>query len=175
MLTVSPQPPIATYEQRHVPTAATYTKAALRAAVDEVERAHPQVTYFPGYEIVAGSFSRGMYFESVLRSVNPAGVARVMRLFFQRYTRSGERAQAVESLMIDEIRASVDVLCDEDRLGAARLSLDDGGPVSDRRSLARRAVECVQGRHGNQSVLGVAEIGMPVEHTAQEVVPFEGP
>ncbi|MGD1067631.1 MAG: GSCFA domain-containing protein [Vulcanimicrobiaceae bacterium] len=118
VLTVSPQPPIATYEPRHVLTAATYTKAALRAAVDEVERAHSHVTYFPGYEIVAGSFSRGMYFESDLRSVNPAGVDRVMRLFFEHYTRPAERAQAVESLVLDESRTAIDVLCDEDQLDA---------------------------------------------------------
>jgi len=119
VLTVSPQPPIATYEPRHILTAATYTKAALRAAVDEVERAHAHVTYFPGYEIVAGSFSRGMYFDSDLRSVNAGGVDRVMRLFFEHYARPAQRAQAIESLVLDEIRVAVDVLCDEDALDAA--------------------------------------------------------
>jgi hypothetical protein len=119
VLTVSPQPPIATYEPRHILTAATYTKAALRAAVDEVERAHAHVTYFPGYEIVAGSFSHGRYFESDLRSVNAAGVDRVMRLFFEHYTRPAQRAQAIQNLVLDEIRASIDVLCDEDALDAA--------------------------------------------------------
>ena len=50
VLTVSPQPPIATYEPRHVLVSATYTKAALRVAADEIERTHPDVWYFPGYE-----------------------------------------------------------------------------------------------------------------------------
>jgi hypothetical protein len=119
VLTVSPQPPIATYEPRHILTAGTYTKAALRAAVDEVERAHAHVTYFPGYEIVAGSFNRGVYFDSDLRSVNAAGVDRVMRLFFEHYTRPAQRALEIESLVLDEIRASIDVLCDEDALDPA--------------------------------------------------------
>jgi GSCFA family/Polysaccharide biosynthesis enzyme WcbI len=83
VLTVSPQPPIATYEPRHVLVSAAYTKAALRVAADEVERAHANVWYFPGYELVAGGFNRGAYFQSDLRTVTPQGVDHVMRLFLE--------------------------------------------------------------------------------------------
>jgi|HubBroStandDraft_1064217.scaffolds.fasta_scaffold04691_3 hypothetical protein len=116
VLTVSPQPPIATYEPRHVLTSATYTKAALRAAADEVERRHAQVSYFPGYEVVAGSFSRGMYYEHDLRSVTPAGVERVMELFFTHYAPQEQRSPSFDELLLVEGRRGLDVLCDEEEL-----------------------------------------------------------
>ncbi|MDQ6941177.1 MAG: GSCFA domain-containing protein, partial [Candidatus Eremiobacteraeota bacterium] len=81
VLTVSPQPPIATYEPRHVLVSATYTKAALRVAADEIERLHTDVWYFPGYEVVAGGFNHGAYYERDLRTVTAEGVDHVMRLF----------------------------------------------------------------------------------------------
>ena len=127
VITVSPQPPIATYEPRHVLVSATYTKAALRVAADEIERAHPDVWYFPGYEIVAGGFNRGAYYESDLRTVTPEGVAHVMRLFLDH---ADPRTQAAEpeldALMLAENSANADVICDEDAIAL------DGTPVPGR-------------------------------------------
>ena len=119
VLTVSPQPPIATYEPRHILTAATYTKAALLAAVDEVVHAHAHVAYFPGYEVVAGSFNGGMYYEPDLRSVNGPGVARVMDLFFRHFTDAERAAAPLAEHLLVEARADLDVLCDEEALDTA--------------------------------------------------------
>ena len=119
VLTVSPQPPIATYVPRHVLVSATYAKSALRAAVDEVEAAYSQVTYFPSYEIIANAFSRGIYYENDKRSVNAAGVDRVMRLFFRHYAGRDDGADGVDPGILAEARRDIDVLCDEDELDIA--------------------------------------------------------
>lgn len=81
ILTVSPVPLIATAEARHVLQATTYSKSVLRVAAEVVRQRFQDVDYFPSYEIVSSTFSRGAYFESDLRSVTPAGVDHVMRLF----------------------------------------------------------------------------------------------
>ncbi len=51
VLTLSPVPLLATYQKRHAVVADTVSKALLRAAIDEFCRAHPEVVYFPSYEI----------------------------------------------------------------------------------------------------------------------------
>ena len=51
VLTLSPVPLLATYQDRHAVVADTLSKALLRVAIDEFSRAHPEVIYFPSYEI----------------------------------------------------------------------------------------------------------------------------
>jgi hypothetical protein len=115
VLTVSPQPPIATYEPRHVLVSAAYTKAALRVAADEIDRAWSNVWYFPGYELVAGGFNRGAYFQDDLRTVTPQGVEHVMRLFLAHCAEEQERpATPDDSLVANEKLDDVDVVCDEE-------------------------------------------------------------
>ena len=119
VLTVSPVPLIATYEPRHVLVSTTYSKAALRVAADETERAHAAVWYFPSYELVAGSFNRGAYYEPDLRNITPAGVEHVMRLFLSHCAadEAGPSYDA-EALMLEEHRANVDIVCDEESIAA---------------------------------------------------------
>ena len=116
VLTVSPQPPIATYEPRHVLVSATYTKAALRVAADEIERTHPDVWYFPGYELVASAFNRGAYFAHDLRTVTPEGVEHVMRLFLEHGAPSDERHAALDERMLAENRENLEAVCDEEAI-----------------------------------------------------------
>lgn len=47
LLTVSPVPLVATHEDRHVLVSTVASKSILRAAVEEVCRAHPEIGYFP--------------------------------------------------------------------------------------------------------------------------------
>ena len=117
VLTVSPQPMIATYEPRHVLAAATYSKAVLRVAVDEVDRSRSDVWYFPAYELVTGAFTRGKYFAADFRTVTPQGVDHVMRCFFA-HCASDELPGSVE---VDEFArleylANEDVVCDEEAI-----------------------------------------------------------
>ena len=57
ILTVSPVPLVATYEDRHVLVSTTTSKAVLRVAATEVSSAHAWVDYFPSYEIITRDHS----------------------------------------------------------------------------------------------------------------------
>jgi hypothetical protein len=82
LVTVSPVPLTATAADQHVLLATTYSKSALRAAAGQLAAECPDVDYFPSYEIITAPWSRGFFFEPNLRSVSPAGVEAVMRVFF---------------------------------------------------------------------------------------------
>jgi hypothetical protein len=111
---------LATYEPRHVLVSTTYSKAVLRVAADEAERAHANVCYFPGFEIISGSYSRGAYYQPDLRTVTAEGVKRVMRLFLKHFAAGGARADETEDDgALREARAAMDVICDEDAIGPA--------------------------------------------------------
>jgi hypothetical protein len=77
LLTVSPVPLVATATGKHVYVANFYSKAALRAAAEEIAESEPSVTYFPAMEIVLG-MDADANFEADRRNVSAAGVARVM-------------------------------------------------------------------------------------------------
>lgn len=81
ILTVSPVPLIATYTETDALSATTYSKAVLRAVAGDLAERSAQVFYFPSFEIITGTYTRGAYFEDDLRSVRAAGVEHVMRVF----------------------------------------------------------------------------------------------
>ena len=85
LLTVSPVPLIATFEPQHVLVATTYSKSVLRVAAQAATDRYAHVDYFPSYEIITASFSRGAYFAADLREVEAAGVSHAMRCFFRNY------------------------------------------------------------------------------------------
>jgi hypothetical protein len=114
IFTVSPVPLVATYEDRHVLVSTTYSKSALRVAAERVAKVTPKAAYFPSYEIVTGGFARGRYFADDLRSVTPAGVAHVMRLFLRHYA-AAEKEPALDR----EIQELIEMVCEEERLDAA--------------------------------------------------------
>lgn len=96
ILTVSPVPLAATASPgQHVLAATTYSKSVLRVAAEEIRRAHDDVHYFPSYEIVTGSYTRGRYFAPDLRNVTEEGVSHVMRLFLLHA--AGRQPQALPS------------------------------------------------------------------------------
>ncbi len=83
LLTVSPVPLAATASGEHVLVANTYSKSVLRGVAGELYKTYDDVDYFPSYEIVAAPSSRGVFFESDMRSVSDAGVKTVMSVFFR--------------------------------------------------------------------------------------------
>ena len=113
ILTVSPVPLIATYEPRHVLVSTTYSKAALRVAAEEVASGKHDVAYFPSYEIITGSFNRGAYFDTDLRSVRQEGVDHVMSLFLRHYTSRLLDPDTVTDASLEEMRRLSDIVCDE--------------------------------------------------------------
>lgn len=85
ILTVSPVPLMATFEERHVLQATTYSKAVLRVACEEIVRKHPNAHYFASYEIVTASGDSNNYFAPDRRSVLPAAVEHVIACFRRQY------------------------------------------------------------------------------------------
>lgn len=120
IFTVSPVPLVATYEDRHVLTSTTYSKAALRAAADYIVRRYQNCEYFPSYEIITGSYSRSAYFEADLRGVRDEGVSHVMRLFMQHYSSDSVPVIAdvseVDQSLIRAASKNNSVVCDEEML-----------------------------------------------------------
>ena len=116
LLTVSPVPLIATYENRHVLVSTTYSKSVLRVAAEQVMRHHDWVDYFPSYEIITGSYAGGLYYEDDFREVNTLGVAHAMRCFLRNYTEGGARQDA-DAAHIAAARTT-DIVCDEEAIAA---------------------------------------------------------
>lgn len=83
LLTVSPVPLTATYTADHVLTASTYSKSVLRAAAGALCDEHTNVAYFPSFEMVTAPWSRGIFFDSNLRTVNGSGVEIIMKTFLR--------------------------------------------------------------------------------------------
>ena len=88
VLTVSPVPIIATFEQRHVIVSSACTKAILRVVADRVSRARRNVLYFPSYEMIV-THPKARYFEKNDRAIKPEGVAAVMKVFRERILDKG--------------------------------------------------------------------------------------
>jgi hypothetical protein len=112
ILTVSPVPLAATFEDRSVLVSTTYSKAALRVAAEAAIRRFDWVDYFPSYEIITGSPTGGLYYESDDREVNPLGVAHVMRLFQRHYIDGDAMPPASAAATAGATTDSV-VICDE--------------------------------------------------------------
>ena len=118
LLTVSPVPLIATYTDKHVLTATTYSKSVLRVAAAEAERQRDFVEYFPAYEIITGPAAGGRYFAPDLRSITDVGVAHVMRVFARHHVmgRDGDDGVFESALIASEISRVGDLVCDEEML-----------------------------------------------------------
>lgn len=132
ILTVSPVPLIATYENRHILVSTTASKSILRAAVETICATHSMCEYFPAYEIVTGSYTRGQYFEDDLRSVTPKGVNHVMRLFMRHYSMeqdygainvfhqpAAKLTNNFSAAVMAEQASVNDVICDEEVIDGA--------------------------------------------------------
>jgi len=88
ILTVSPVPLVATYEDEHVLNATIYSKSVLRAAAGMISKLRDHVDYFPAYEFITGNFNKGKYFKENLRDIEPNGVSYVMSHFKKNYLRT---------------------------------------------------------------------------------------
>ncbi len=115
LFTVSPVPLVATYEDQHILTATTRSKAVLRAAADAVCRNRSQCDYFPAYEIVNGHHTRGSFYTGDMRNVTRSGVDQVMALFFRHYLPSAP-APAPDPELLAEVAILGQLFCDEERL-----------------------------------------------------------
>lgn len=117
LLTVSPVSPIATFEDRHVLVSSVASKSILRASVEEVIRRHPDIAYFPCYEMVVGPHSRGNLYNPDMREVNREGVDFVMSLFRKHYLAAPTAGHGASAGLSDAEEARMNeiagIVCDE--------------------------------------------------------------
>jgi GSCFA family len=122
ILTVSPVPLVATYEDRHVLVSNTYSKSVLRVAADKIARAREGVSYFPSFEIITSNATAHRYFDADLRSVNELGVGHVMRVFFKHFMPGAaavvQAENAVSWSLAKEFSEASKVVCDEEAIDA---------------------------------------------------------
>jgi len=84
VVTVSPVPLMNTFSTMDIVVANTWAKSLLRAVAQEWATAHPNIDYFPSYEIVLSS-DRAAAWEPDLRHVQGAGAQHAMELFLRNY------------------------------------------------------------------------------------------
>jgi hypothetical protein len=126
LLTVSPVPLTATASGGHVLAATVYSKSVLRAVAGQLCQERDDVEYFPSYEIITSSLSKGAYFESNMRTVRTEGVAAAMQTFFAEHDHkfSAENGSDLLSPALEETavrerpNAQADVVCEEALLDA---------------------------------------------------------
>jgi hypothetical protein len=128
ILTVSPVPLVATYEDRHVLVSTTYSKSVLRVAAETLSRSRTGVAYFPSYEIITGPHARGAFLEEDLREVKTEAVAHVMSIFARHFldpsangatavpTPSMQMSDALRAAELSRITLTESVICDENLL-----------------------------------------------------------
>lgn len=113
ILTVSPVPLVATATDQHVLAATTYSKSVLRVAAEHGTR-HPDVVYFPSYEIVTSSAAPESFFEANRRDVTRAAVDTVMAAFLGACeTGTAHEAAPAPAATPDLSKALVDFECEE--------------------------------------------------------------
>src|SRR4030095_8145905 len=84
IVTVSPVPLMNTFSTMDIVVANTWAKSLLRAVAQEWASAHPNVDYFPSYEIVNNSDRREMW-ENDLRHVKGQGFKHIRDVFLRNY------------------------------------------------------------------------------------------
>jgi len=117
LLTVSPVPLAATYENKHISVASMASKSILRAVVEDVIRCFDHVDYFPSYEVFLTPGIGDGYFEYDNRHVKPAGVEHAMRLFEKHYANKEFREDSNKissAKLITELYNNV--ICDEEKI-----------------------------------------------------------
>ena len=134
VLTVSPVPLVATFEDRHVLVSNTFSKAVLRVAAETLAREVPGVAYFPAFEMVATHAAGPGCFEADMRSVTPAAVARVMAAFSRHYLSGADEAAPAAALQPRATPVAVPLMAAEERTAVAgvicdEVLLDAGAPA----------------------------------------------
>ena len=118
ILTVSPVPLNATYEDRHVMVASSWSKAVLRLVAEKCTKSLPDCYYFPSYEIITSPHVAATYFAPDRREVTSQGVEHVMSLFLRHVVdANSEDDQPVSAprhdLHHEAMQSAMELLCDE--------------------------------------------------------------
>lgn len=102
VVTLSPVPMLATFFDRHVAQSNAVSKASLRFAIHMFCERHPEVVYFPSYEIVTTLPENP--FISDHRHVEPWVVGRIMQAFVRHYGPASRDRQTIETPALEPRR-----------------------------------------------------------------------
>jgi hypothetical protein len=117
LLTVSPVPLIATYENQHVLVSNTISKSILRVSANEISKKYDFVEYFPSFEIICGSQASPNFYEADLREPTREGVDYVMQLFRKHFLAPpAHRSERSNELKKKYLASLQHVICDEEIL-----------------------------------------------------------
>ena len=116
ILTVSPVPLTATYEDQHVLKSTTYSKAVLRVVAEEFVSKNMFADYFPSFELVNNPAAMGNYFEANMRSVRAEAVDVVMSHFLATYLPAKEAPKPESTDVVPEQVRSMDADCEEEMI-----------------------------------------------------------
>ena len=114
ILTVSPVPLAATYENRHVLVSTVYSKSVLRVSIEEAKKKFPNIIYFPSYELISSSLNNSEYFEDDYRQVSEKGVNHVMRIFKKNFLEQNKKNILEKRIFIENKLSKIN--CDEDEI-----------------------------------------------------------
>jgi GSCFA family len=117
ILTVSPVPLAATYENQHVIISSNYSKSVLRSAAEEMAKKYPTIDYFPSYDLITSQTSQGRYFESDFRHIHSFGITKAMMMFASDYKLEQKKLhthQAKSEIKKKAFENLNSVICDED-------------------------------------------------------------
>jgi len=89
IVTVSPVPLYITFSDEDVTVANAESKSILRAVAGEFSSKHPDIFYFPSFEIVMYSMDPSKYLKEDGRHVTEEGVRKIMEKFIRTYGRGG--------------------------------------------------------------------------------------
>jgi hypothetical protein len=120
LLTVSPVPLAATYENKHVSVASMASKTILRAVIESVLKQFDFVDYFPSFEVFYTPGIGDAYFDYDNRHALPIGVSHAMRLFKKHYTAEVKTEMQQQRLALFSahiLKAYQNVNCDEGKIG----------------------------------------------------------
>ena len=119
LFTVSPVSLTATATSNHVLVATSYSKSVLRSVAGRLFEEHELVDYYPSYEIIVSPWSRGLFFDSNLRTVSSAGVDAAMRPFFIQHKPlndqwpQAKQTELLKDSVVEAVSECDDVLCEE--------------------------------------------------------------
>ena len=121
LLTVSPVPLTATYSDKHILAANTYSKSTLRSVAGYLSEMNDHIDYFPSYELITNPRNHSSWYEANLRSVRQEAIENVMNIFLKSQANNNEEAtitQTSDSLssIITEREADRNIICEEELL-----------------------------------------------------------
>ena len=121
LLTVSPVPLTATYSDKHILAANTYSKSTLRSVAGYLSEINEHIDYFPSYELIVNPRNHSSWYEANLRSVRSEAVENVMDIFLRSQSDNSEMLLSIQddrfpSSSSKQTNIQKNIICEEELL-----------------------------------------------------------